>query len=50
MPLSFQLFSVGFSLVCFGVGLYALASGILGKKMKILPWLTHMSMKMYSIF
>ncbi len=36
MPLSFRLFSVGFSLVCFGVGLYALASGILGKKIKVL--------------
>ena len=41
MPLSFRLFSVGFSLVCFGVGLYALASGILGKKMKILPCLIY---------
>lgn len=41
MPLSFRLFSVGFSLVCFGIGLYALASGILGKKIKALPCLIY---------
>ncbi len=32
MPLSFRLFSVRFSFVCFGIGLYFLASGILGEK------------------
>ncbi len=32
MPLSFRLFSVGFSFVCSGIGLYFLASRILGKK------------------
>lgn len=41
MPLSFRLFSVGFSFVCFGAGLYALASGILGKKIKTLPGLIY---------
>ncbi|MDC7288232.1 GHKL domain-containing protein [Blautia schinkii] len=37
MPLSFRLFSVGVSYICFGIGLYALASGILEKKIKALP-------------
>ena len=32
MPLSFRLFSVVFSFVCSGIGLYFLASGILGEK------------------
>lgn len=32
MPLSFRLFSVGFSFVCSGIGLYFLASVILGEK------------------
>ncbi len=41
MPLSFRLFSVGFSLVCFGVGMYTLACGILGKKMNILSCLIY---------
>ncbi|MGI6018462.1 MAG: sensor histidine kinase [Marvinbryantia sp.] len=41
MPLSFRLFSVGFSFVCFGIGLYALASGILGKKIKLVPCLIY---------
>lgn len=41
MPLSFRLFSVGFSFVCFGMGLYALASGILGKKIKPVPCLIY---------
>lgn len=41
MPLSFRLFSAGFSFVCFGMGLYALASGILGKKIKSVPCLIY---------
>ena len=41
MPLSFRLFSAGFSFACFGVGLYALATGILGKKIKALPCLIY---------
>lgn len=41
MPLSFRLFSAGFSFACFGVGLYALATGILGKRIKALPCLIY---------
>lgn len=41
MPLSFRLFSAGFGYVCFGAGLYVLASGIMGKKIKALPGLIY---------